>query len=144
MDIVASFARVRFTISALDKASTESGRSVAEEIWERLSWSFEQDVADKPMAELLFAVRELGQLFHSDTGLDWHTTLKGREALALAIKEVLESEAPKQGAAVEDLFGPLDPTTVAHMLARHYRRFIERRNETERELRGLHKERGKS
>jgi predicted DNA-binding protein len=129
----------------LAAAGTKSGRSLSDEIRTRIELSLERDAVEEPMRDLLYAVERLGRLFRLDTGFDWAATLKGRQAMALAITEILEGEAPKhKSLAVEDLFGPLDPTTVAHMLARHYRNFIKTRDETDQELRRIHKERGKS
>jgi hypothetical protein len=125
------------TRAALDEASAESGRSLAEEIRERLGWSFEYERLDKPTRELLFAAKELAAMFQPDTGENWSETLKGRQALGLTIKGYLESGAPKHGGAAEDLFGPGDPQTVAHMLLRHFERLLETREETARDLRKM-------
>jgi hypothetical protein len=127
------------TRSALDEASAKSGRSLAEEIRERLAWSFEYEGLEKPTRELLYSVKELAALFQLDTGQDWAATLKGRLALGLTIQRFLESGAPKHGGAAEDLFGPGDPETVSRMMLRHFERYLKTKEETERDLRKLHK-----
>jgi hypothetical protein len=129
------------TRAALDAASAQSGKSLAEEIRERLAWSFEADVSPGPMRDLLFAVRQLGRLFYIDTGRNWHETLKDRQAMALAIKEIVDSGEPTNPSGTG---APGDPPSVAHILVRHFQRFMEAREETDREIRRLYKERGKS
>jgi hypothetical protein len=118
------------TRAALDEASAKSGRSLAEEIRERLAWSFEYEALEKPTRDLLYAVKELGALFPLDTGHDWATTLKGRQALGLTIQGFLESGAPTDGGATEDLFGPGDPQTVSRILLRHFERYLKTKAET--------------
>ena len=112
--------------AALDEASAKSGNSLAEEIRKRLWLSFEYDQLPEPRRALVEAVKDLCALFGPATGYEWSATLKGRQTLALAIKEVLESEAPKHGGAAEDLWEPGDPSTAARMLVRYYRRALER------------------
>jgi hypothetical protein len=121
--------------AALDKASAKSGRSLAEEIRDRLAWSFDYEGLDKPSRDLLQAVKELGLLHYVDTGHEWSATLNGRQALGLAIQGFLESGAPKQGGAAED--GPGDPATVSRIILRHFEREEEER-ERERDQRRLH------
>jgi plasmid stability protein len=112
--------------AALEEASAKSGRSLAEEIRERLAWAFKREALADPTRALVGHVEELGALFEPATGYEWSATLKGRQTLALAIQEVLESEAPKHGGAAE---GPGDPSTAARMLVRYYRRNLEIREQ---------------
>jgi hypothetical protein len=118
------------TRAALDEASAKSGNSLAEEIRKRLWLSFEYEELAEPTRALLRAVKELGASFEPLTGYESSATLKGRRTLALAIQEVLESEALKHGGAAEDLSGPGDPSTAARMLVRHCRRNLEIQEQT--------------
>jgi hypothetical protein len=129
------------TRSHLEEAAAAAGHSLAEEIRRRLTFT----IVDQPTHDLLAAVKVLTGLFQIDVGHDWHVTLKGRQTLARAIQEILESGAPKHGSlAVEELFGPLDPPTAAHMLVRRYRQFLKTQEQTDREIRRLNDEGSKS
>jgi hypothetical protein len=102
----------------------QSERGVSEEIRRRLTESFEAERHDQQTRDLQYAVAWMAEELARQANGAWHTTRKGREALAAAIQTWLELNMPKASGtvAVSDLFGPDDPPTLGRSIARHFQR----------------------
>ena len=60
------------TRAALDAASAQSGKSLADEIRERLAWSFEHEAVDKPTRDFLAGLALMPAEIELETGAAWH------------------------------------------------------------------------
>jgi hypothetical protein len=122
----------------------QSERGLSEEIRRRLTQSLMDDAYDAQTRELAAAVMWMADQIKRDTMSAWHQRPKAHEALARAIQDHLTTlkpkPEPKDWVGVSDLLeASLDPQTLGHAIARHFVRFKEALQKSEKELRQLHK-----
>jgi hypothetical protein len=139
------------TRAALDAASAQSGKSLADEIRARLAWSFEQDAVDKPTRDLQADIAGLAEQLSRDKRFSWYAHDKARQTFIEAVKDwitnlkptrrwpLLKPETP---GATALMWGDDDPATLGRAIARHYARFKAAIEASEEEMRRLHNIRG--
>ena|SRR5215813_1973848 len=120
--------------SKLDEASVLNGRSVAEEIRQRLEGSFDIQ-ADGHTLDLIYALLFLAHETMCDFGVSWWGDERARSALMAAIVDQILSYQIKRSASAawplmssgtpEQQAGPDDPPEViGRAIARNYRRVV--------------------
>jgi hypothetical protein len=114
----------------LSSASAAGGRSVAEEIRQRLERSFAEDNLDPALRAFTADVIAIAELVRVDTGGSWNKDPAAHAAFRSALLALLSDYQP-EGApvfgAVRDLLGrgtlsQDDPETVGRALARYHKR----------------------
>jgi hypothetical protein len=114
----------------LEEASAKAGRSIAEEIRQRLERTFEEDARDPVLREFVSDIIGLSIYLKGDTGSAWHEHPAAHAAFRSGVLALLEQYKP-EGAPV---FSPAvssglniansdDPETVGRALVRYLRRF---------------------
>jgi hypothetical protein len=112
--------------TALDAAAAKSGKSLAEEIRQRLERTFAEDGLDESTRGLVAAVKWLSA--DISTRARWNKSSKAREALSLAIATVMNAAAMTDDKAAKT-FDPLadeDVATLARAMARHFLTYVNR------------------
>jgi hypothetical protein len=137
------------TRAALDAASAQSGKSLADEIRTRLAWSFEQDAVDKPTRDLLVDIGGLAEQLARDKGFRWHSHDKARQTFIEAVKDWIANlkpaprltlrRKPKPPGVSDLMWGDDDPATLGRAIARHYGRFKAAIEKSTEEMHKLHK-----
>jgi hypothetical protein len=87
------------TRAALDAASAQSGKSLADEIRNRLAWSFARDAGDKPTRDLQSAVDRLTNLIRLQFGHAWHSSADAYAAFTFGIMGAIGRHKPADDAA---------------------------------------------
>jgi hypothetical protein len=86
----------------LERASQRSGRSVAQEIRERLDRAIELDAKDAAIdpvtKELCDALQRIADRLFQDFGSPWHTSLRAHQAFAAAVSQRIAGYIPLDGA----------------------------------------------
>jgi hypothetical protein len=108
----------------LDEASAENGRSLAEEVRQRLIGSFRSD-ADRTTRDLVEEIFLLAFEVKLEVGDDWHTNDRARATFAAAVTDQIKSygkgdEPVRKDSETE----PAEPeeTIVGRTIARLFRR----------------------
>jgi plasmid stability protein len=101
----------------LEKRAAASGRSVAEEIRQRLTLSLDYERNfDEQTRRLGYDLMSLARNVRANSGFDWHAHPKAHEALTEAIRVFLQiATRPEVQNAP---WGPDDPKTLGRTLAR--------------------------
>jgi hypothetical protein len=102
----------------LEKASAETGRSLADEIRSRLRISQGADAETRALAEQIVG---LALDLQAHKNIPWHSHPKAHEALATAIQTFLEGWKSSDAAAD---WGPDDPQTLGRAIGRERLRFV--------------------
>jgi hypothetical protein len=87
------------TRAALDAASAQSGKSLADEIRVRLARSFARDAGDKPTRDLQTAVDRLTNLIRWQFGHAWHSSADAYAAFTFGIMGAIGRHKPADDAA---------------------------------------------
>jgi hypothetical protein len=102
--------------SLLDRAVAQSGKSLSQEIQQRLVWTFEQELLDKPTRDLLVAVISLAALIRTQLGQAWYEQAGANEVFSAAIgSQVLRQRPPGEivlPPAEERLIATDDPVAL--------------------------------
>jgi hypothetical protein len=104
--------------TALDAASAQSGKSLADEIRSRLAWSFRQDLVDKPTRDLQTAVDRLAGLVELQFGHAWHAGADAFAAFTLGVAGAIgrhkldENAAPPKSGRRVRLIASDEPATI--------------------------------
>jgi len=84
----------------IEVASEKAGRSISEEIRERLLATVAHDHTDRPTRWLMLSVQGLAAKVKTDTGQDWHSHPAANRVLKLATGHLLDRLRPKDKEAV--------------------------------------------
>jgi hypothetical protein len=84
----------RLTLGAKRLPTLTGHVSLADEIKQRLEWSFEWEDKDPPTLDLVRATMQMGGLIYGDTGAPWHANAYLRTALAEAVAAWLAERVP--------------------------------------------------
>lgn len=102
-----------------------SERGVSEEVRRRVDRTLDEDAFDEQTRALGDAIMWIADEVSRQVGHPWHVTVKGRQAVAVAIQHFLEASIPPtESLAVELLFGPDDPPTLGRTIARSFQKFL--------------------
>lgn len=90
--------RLKFSLSAetrsqLDAVSAASGKSIADEIRERLQRSFKEDALDPALRELRDGLANLAELVRIDCG-DWRSSTRAHTEFVTAVMQRLAGYMP--------------------------------------------------
>lgn len=95
----------------------KSKEGVSFEIRERIRRTLEQDTFDGRTLSLANLMMRMAEDIRRHTGTPWHATKKGRQAIVAAFQQLVNS-LPVGTTALEDTFGPDDPSTLGRAIAR--------------------------
>jgi hypothetical protein len=112
--------------SQLDSATKQSGKSLSEEIRDRLSLSFLFEMRGQDTADLLFALLRIADVVADEIGFDWSESERARATFVSAVvDQILSYELrtnpnpiPRRGGARPDD----SPESLGGFIARGYRR----------------------
>ncbi|MCK1407112.1 hypothetical protein [Bradyrhizobium sp. 76] len=112
--------------SQLDRATEQSGKSLSEEIRERLSLSFLLEMRSRDTADLLFALLRIADVVADEIGFDWSENERARATFVSAVVDQIMSyelrtnpnPIPRLGGARPDD----SPEALGGFIARGYRR----------------------
>jgi hypothetical protein len=96
----------------LTETARAEGRSIAEEVRQRLNKTIEWDKLDPVTVELIEGLERIATLLRTDFGAEWHDNPRAHEAFVTAVNQRLGAYAPppeQLRTAASELFGPLDP-----------------------------------
>jgi plasmid stability protein len=115
--------------SQLDSAVAKSGRSLGNEIRERLAQSFNTEAIDEPTRELITGIARLAGLVNLDDGVAWHMHPKTHAVFVqMILKLVAQAEPKKWSEAVRDLSTGAGLTkktdTAANMAEQLFRTYL--------------------
>jgi hypothetical protein len=111
------------TRALLETAAVAGGHSLAIEIRRRIDRTLDEETFDQQTRELADSIMWMADEVSRQVGSPWHSTKKGRHAVAVAIQQFMQATAPLEGTS-EDLFGPDDPPTLGRTIARHFLQFL--------------------
>lgn len=102
----------------LAKAASANGRTMSEEIRNRLAGSFAQPNTDEETARVGRALEFIGRLVSEGFGVAWHQDAKAHAALVEAINLYLKTELKPEKTTSHVT---LDPADAAHFIVNQYR-----------------------
>ena len=112
--------------SQLDRATEQSGKSLSEEIRDRLSLSFLLEMRGRDTADLLIALLRIADVVEDEIGFDWSESERARATFVSAVVDQIMSyefrtnpnPVPRRaGARPEN-----SPKSLGGFIARGYRR----------------------
>jgi hypothetical protein len=103
---------LRLEADILDQLRS-GGRSLSDEIRDRLDRTFKEDAIDPVTRELREGLVHIAAKLREDYGTEWHASSRAREAFSAAIVQRLQGYGyfAKKGAA-EELFEPNGPPEI--------------------------------
>jgi len=130
----------------LEASSVASGKSLGEDIRDRLERTFAEDLIDPKTRDLTDDIQGLaGEL--AAQSHTWHAHPKAFEAFTEAVKTWLEFQRPRRkGVGVSDMIDASidDPQTLGRTIARTLWRVKQAAEDGLKEMRKLHQDEGRS